>query len=208
MIRACALAADRLGMKAGVTVACVVVAIALGAAAWSNALPVRILLAAAATVGVTATIATPFLGRIGDWGRDGQHWSLSEDEFEDLVEGVERTAHAQPMDDSAFAELVRDAIDELPEWVQAELEANVVVVIADDGDRPRDYGVSRHDRIWGLYQPSREGREGARIVIFRDQITLAIHDPEELRRQVAITLRHEVAHHFGAGEDRVRELGL
>jgi predicted Zn-dependent protease with MMP-like domain len=45
-------------------------------------------------------------------------------------------------------------------------------------------------------------------VIFRDQLTLAIHDPDELRHQVAITLRHEIAHHFGADEDRVRELGL
>jgi hypothetical protein len=143
-------------MKAGVTVACVVVAIAPGAAAWSGALPVRILLAAAATVGVSATIANPFVSRKGDWGGDGDRWSLSEDDFEDLVHDVERTAYAEPMDDSEFAQLVRDAIDELPQWVQAELDANVAVVIADDGSRPRDYGVFGHDRIWAC--TSRAGR--------------------------------------------------
>ena len=120
-------------------------------------------------------------------------WTMSEDEIED---------------DSEFAALVRDAIEELPEWVQAELEANVAIVIADDGDHPSDYGVFGHDRIWGLYLAGHAGRSGARIVIFRDQITAAIDDPDELRHQVGITLRHEIAHHFGADEARVRELGL
>ena len=66
----------------------------------------------------------------------------------------------------------------------------------------------QHDSIWGLYLGGRAGRSGARIVIFRDQITAAIDDPDELRHQVGITLRHEIAHHFGADEDHVRELGL
>jgi predicted Zn-dependent protease with MMP-like domain len=193
-------------MKA--TFAIIAVATAVTAAALSGVASARLLLAAALTVGVTGAIAMPLVERRSHWGGGGEQWSLPEDQFEDLVEEVERAGHAEPMDDSAFAALVRDAIDELPEWVQAELEANVAVVIADDGGRPRDYGVFGHERIWGLYQASQEGREGARIVIFRDQLTLAIRDPDELRRQVGITLRHEIAHHFGADEDRVRELGL
>ena len=30
---------------------------------------------------------------------------------------------------------------------------------------------------------------------------------EEVRRQVRATVIHEIAHHFGIGEDRLRELG-
>jgi predicted Zn-dependent protease with MMP-like domain len=34
-------------------------------------------------------------------------------------------------------------------------------------------------------------------------------DPDELRRQVAITVRHELAHHLGErSERRIRALGL
>ena len=47
------------------------------------------------------------------------------------------------------------------------------------------------------------------ILIFRDTLTAAFgEDPDELRRQVGITIRHEIAHHLGAGERRVRQLGL
>ena len=33
------------------------------------------------------------------------------------------------------------------------------------------------------------------------------HDPRELRREVQITVAHELAHLFGFDEDRISELG-
>jgi predicted Zn-dependent protease with MMP-like domain len=48
-----------------------------------------------------------------------------------------------------------------------------------------------------------------RIVIFRDTLLRDYgHDAEELRAQVLRTVRHELAHHLGADELGVRELGL
>jgi predicted Zn-dependent protease with MMP-like domain len=32
-------------------------------------------------------------------------------------------------------------------------------------------------------------------------------DPEELREEIAITVIHEVAHHFGIDDERLHELG-
>ena len=49
----------------------------------------------------------------------------------------------------------------------------------------------------------------SRIVIFRDTLLRDFgHDPEELSAQVLRTVRHELAHHLGADELGVRELGL
>jgi predicted Zn-dependent protease with MMP-like domain len=33
-------------------------------------------------------------------------------------------------------------------------------------------------------------------------------DPDELREEILVTVVHEIAHHFGIGEDRLEELGL
>jgi predicted Zn-dependent protease with MMP-like domain len=132
---------------------------------------------------------------------------LSEEEFTRLEDEVERGARsavvavAEPED--AFAELVRDALDELPEFVQEDLRNGNLAVLASDG------GDEWH--ALGLYMGGHvaDPRWQRRILIFRDTLTRAYgHDPDELRRQVAITVRHEVAHFYGADEDRVRALGL
>ena len=48
-----------------------------------------------------------------------------------------------------------------------------------------------------------------KIVIYRDTLRRDFgHDPDLLREQVTITVRHELAHHLGADEHGVRELGL
>ena len=48
-----------------------------------------------------------------------------------------------------------------------------------------------------------------RIIIYRDTLRRDFgHDPDLLREQVTITVRHELAHHLGADELGVRELGL
>ncbi len=64
----------------------------------------------------------------------------------------------------------------------------------EDQERLRSVQVAL-DQCWDLLRQRRARRE------FGD-------DPDELRRQVKITVRHEMAHHFGADERRVRELGL
>ena len=49
----------------------------------------------------------------------------------------------------------------------------------------------------------------ATLVIFRDTLLRDFgDDPDELRAQVTRTVRHELAHHLGADELGVRELGL
>jgi predicted Zn-dependent protease with MMP-like domain len=46
-----------------------------------------------------------------------------------------------------------------------------------------------------------------RIVVFRHPILRMCRTADEVVEQVRITVVHEIAHHFGIGEDRLHELG-
>ena len=138
-----------------------------------------------------------------------------EEEFELLVRRSEELARENlaaepdesefmeldPRNPRDFEELVRQALDDLPDLLLRSLD-HVAVVISDKG---------RKHRAYGLYQGDTAARDNYpdRIVIFRDTLLRDFgHDPDELRAQVTRTVRHELAHHLGADELGVRELGL
>ncbi|MGH3113179.1 MAG: metallopeptidase family protein [Gaiellaceae bacterium] len=45
------------------------------------------------------------------------------------------------------------------------------------------------------------------ITIYREPIESRARTAEELEREVRITVWHEIAHHFGISDERLRELG-
>jgi len=140
----------------------------------------------------------------------------SEEEFEKIVLRTERLAmqgtasepseaefmELDPLDDHDFEEIVREALDELPDLLRRALDHNVAVLISDDGAKHGAYG---------LYQGDGANRDVVtdRIVIFRDTLRRDFgHDADLLRDQVLRTVRHELAHHVGFDELGVRGLGL
>jgi predicted Zn-dependent protease with MMP-like domain len=141
----------------------------------------------------------------------------SEEDFEKVVLRAERLAREgvaaepeesefldlDPYDDDDFEELVRDALDELPDLLRNLVENhNVAVVISDGGRRRRAYGLYHGDGATRDDVPDR-------IVIYRDTLRRDFgHDPDLLRAQVTQTVRHELAHHVGFDELGVRDLGL
>jgi predicted Zn-dependent protease with MMP-like domain len=176
--------------------------------------PVRLLQGGALVVVLVAVIG----GIMMSVGLKLAGWSEpeSEEEFERLVQETERLARdgvaadpdevefmdLDPYDDKDFEELVRDAMDELPDLLQRALERNVAVVISDGGRRRGAYGLYHGDGVARDDVPDR-------IIIYRDTLRRDFgHDPELLREQVTITVRHELAHHLGADELGVRDLGL
>jgi predicted Zn-dependent protease with MMP-like domain len=125
--------------------------------------------------------------------REGTYAEPDETEFMDL----------DPYDDHDFEELVRDALDELPDLLRNLVENHNVAVVISDGGRRRG--------AYGLYHGDGATRDNVpdRIVVYRDTLRRDFgHDPELLRDQVVRTVRHELAHHVGFDELGVQDLGL
>lgn len=179
----------------------------------SASLPIRLIESAAifvVCVVALGAIVTLAMGRLADWREPA-----SEAEFEEVVRRSERLARdglsaeptesefmrLDPLDDHDFEELVRDALDDLPDLLRNALE-HVAVVISDDGRRVGAYGLYHGDGMHRDEVPDR-------IVIYRDTLRRDFgHDPDLLHEQVVRTVRHELAHHVGFDEMGVQGLGL
>ena len=104
-----------------------------------------------------------------------------------------------------FEELVGEALDSIPPELGALMDN--VAVFVEDGRTLNLFGLyhgvpltKRDAGYAGMVMPDR-------ITIFRRAICAACDTEEDVVRQVGITVVHEVAHHFGIDDDRLRELG-
>jgi len=95
-----------------------------------------------------------------------------------------------------FEDHVRRALDSLPPELARGLE-NVAVVVEDENpDEPDLLGLFDEQP----YMP-------AKISIYRLPLEESFPDPDELEREIRITVLHELAHYFGIDEERLEELG-
>ena len=123
--------------------------------------------------------------------------------------GHGRLEHVDALDPQTFDRLVEGALDEVPERLLALLD-NVVFLVedeppAEDPDLLGVYdGVPLTDRDGSGWE---YGALPDRITLFRGPLTRMCEDVEDLRNEVAITVVHEIAHHFGIEEDALHELG-
>ena len=108
------------------------------------------------------------------------------------------------MTDEDFEEHVRAALDSLPDEIAEGLEKVAVVVEEESPERPAILG-SFIGYPRGSVIPS--GGLPAKIVVYRRPLLATFPDPDELQRQIRITVLHEVAHYFGIDENRIDELG-
>jgi len=106
-----------------------------------------------------------------------------------------------------FEELVGEALDEVPDEL-LRLMDNVVVLVEDEpeGNDPDLLGLyegyALTTRGWNY-----SGVLPDRITIYRHP-TLRICDTEDdVVEEIATTVVHEIAHHFGIEEERLHELG-
>jgi predicted Zn-dependent protease with MMP-like domain len=107
-----------------------------------------------------------------------------------------------------FEELVRSALDELPDEFQRALE-NVAIVVSDRGAEHHAYGMYVGVKLRGAGFFGGGGGPPDEILIFRDTLVRDFgEDPAQLRAHVQKTVLHEVGHHFGFDEAGVRGLGL
>lgn len=110
------------------------------------------------------------------------------------------------MSPQRFDDLVGDALDLIPAPLAAAID-NVVILVADRNPEEPD--------LLGLYEgialTERDswyaGALPDTITIYRDALLDVCGSDEEVVDEVAITVIHEIAHHFGIDDDRLHELG-
>jgi len=115
-----------------------------------------------------------------------------------------------------FQRYVAEAIESLPAEIKKMME-NVAVTVAlyPTEDQKRSVGLGPGRSLYGLYQGVPLTRRTSyygmvppdRITIFMYPMVNHFPTPEGIRRQVRKTVLHEIGHHFGMSEDRLRALG-
>ncbi|OGO50553.1 MAG: hypothetical protein A2148_02615 [Chloroflexi bacterium RBG_16_68_14] len=114
-----------------------------------------------------------------------------------------------------FEQLVRRALEQLPEEI-AQRMSNIDVEVQDapSASQLGSTGVPPGATLLGLYQGVPLTRRTSsyqlvppdRIIIFQRPLERLARDEEDLAERVRATVIHEVAHHFGISDRRLREI--
>ncbi|HEV8198594.1 MAG TPA: metallopeptidase family protein [Candidatus Polarisedimenticolia bacterium] len=118
------------------------------------------------------------------------------------------------MDRERFELLVAEAIDSLPDDFRQKMN-NVAVVVEDLPSPREERRFARGRLLLGLYQGQPLTRRSSsygmafpdKITIYQANIEALCRTEDEIRRQVRKTVLHEIAHHFGIDDHRLRDLG-
>jgi predicted Zn-dependent protease with MMP-like domain len=110
------------------------------------------------------------------------------------------------MPPARFDELVGDALDQVPPELSRMMD-NVVVLVEARNDEEPD--------LLGLYEGIALTERGSdyggalpdRIFVYRDAILSVCETEDDVVDEVAITVVHEIAHHFGIDDERLHDLG-
>ena len=105
-----------------------------------------------------------------------------------------------------FEELVSDALDTIPPELTAAMDNVVVLVQPRNDDEPELLGLyegvalTERTSDYGGFLPDR-------ITIYQDALLDVCETEDDVVDEVAITVVHEVAHHFGISEETLHQLG-
>lgn len=119
------------------------------------------------------------------------------------------------MEKDEFELLVVQAVDNLPEELRTRLE-NVAIVV---DDWPTKYqlnkaGLRQGQTLLGLYQGVPLTKRGVhygmvqpdKITIFQKPIEIKCKNSDSIVQEIQRVVWHEIAHHFGIGETRLRQI--
>lgn len=130
----------------------------------------------------------------------GVGWSISLRSSEPPDEDARR---------EAFEAMIDEALDQIPSPFRERLDT--VAVVAEDEPPPAH--VPPNGTLFGLFQGVPRTTWGAdnfavanKITIYRGPHERFHPDPRAQAQAVEATVFHEVAHHFGISDDRLREL--
>jgi|SRR3989344_4765045 len=112
-----------------------------------------------------------------------------------------------------FEKMVEKGIDAIPEKFIKKLD-NVSIVVEDEPSlaQKRKLRLHNHDLLFGLYEGIPKTKRGwsyggvlpDKITIFKNPMLAVAYNAKDIEEMIRDTVWHEVAHHFGFDEARVR----
>lgn len=119
------------------------------------------------------------------------------------------------MDKQRFEWLVAKAVDSLPDEFSAKLE-NIDVVVQNQPTPSQlaEVRLKHGETLLGLYQgvplTKRSRHYGMvapdKITIFQKSIEARCNNDTEVKAEIMRIVQHEIAHHFGISDTRLRQL--
>lgn len=111
------------------------------------------------------------------------------------------------MDRERFTQLVREALDALPQRFRERIR-NVAVVVE---DLPPDGADTGDDLLMGLFEGTPVTEKSVwdlqpgpdRVVLYQKNIEAVCDSDDEIREEVRLTVLHELGHYFGMDEDQL-----
>lgn len=118
--------------------------------------------------------------------------------------------------DKIFEDLIGQSLDELPQEYVKKLLKDVAVTWQEEPTQEQraQLQLRGNQTLFGLYEglPLPQRYSGYtkltpdKITIFKNPISYASSDMHELKENIKHTVWHEMAHYFGLGHKRIREL--
>ena len=119
------------------------------------------------------------------------------------------------MNRDRFERLVAKAVEDLPDKFAAQLD-NVAIVVQDypTAVQVRKAGLGRDETLLGLYEGVPQTKRGThygmvtpdKITIFRRPVEALGKDNNCIINEIEKVIKHEIAHHFGITDTRLRQL--
>jgi len=112
------------------------------------------------------------------------------------------------MTDEQFDAIVEEALDDVPGELMAMLDNVAFFVEAEPPPEDPDLlGIYEGTPLTERGEWWSQGSLPDRITLYRGPLTRMCGDAAELREEIAVTVVHEIAHHFGIEEAALHELG-
>jgi len=119
------------------------------------------------------------------------------------------------MDTERFRWLVARAVEDLPEEFLTKLEnIDVVVESRPTSSELKRAGLRSYNALLGLYEGVPQTKRGRhyglvppdKITIFQKPIEAICKDDDEITAEIQKVVAHEIAHHFGTSDARLRQI--
>jgi len=118
---------------------------------------------------------------------------------------------SRPPDEVDFDAVIDEVLERLPAPFLDQLGS--VAIVVEDEATPEQLASVHAPGLFGLYQGVPRTRWGvdnvpiaSKITLFRGPLTRANPGAARLTKAIEDTLLHEIAHHLGIDDDRLREL--